>query len=75
MGFRWSRRIDLVGPHEPPPRLPVAGVVRKPRPDLAAPAGCCPLAAGPRHTVAAPRSAAGRSDFASSARIGFAQRW
>ena len=43
--------IDVVGPDEPLPKLPVARAVWEPRPDLPTSAECWIAAGGPHHTV------------------------
>jgi L-arabinose isomerase len=43
--------IDIVGPDEPLPKLPVARAVWKPAPSLATSAECWIMAGGPHHTV------------------------
>ena len=43
--------IEVVGPDEPLPKLPVARAVWEPKPDLATSAECWIAAGGPHHTV------------------------
>jgi L-arabinose isomerase len=50
--FRFLlNEIDVVTPHEPLPRLPVARALWRPQPDLATSAEAWLLAGGPHHTV------------------------
>ena len=46
-----ANTIDVVGPDEPLPRLPVARAVWTPRPNLSTSAECWLSAGGPHHTV------------------------
>jgi L-arabinose isomerase len=46
-----ANEVEIVGPDEPLPRLPVARAVWKPRPDLATSAEAWLIAGGPHHTV------------------------
>ena len=54
--------IDVVGPDEPLPKLPVARAVWEPKPDLATSAECWIAAGGPHHTVLS--SAVGTEEIA-----------
>jgi L-arabinose isomerase len=46
-----ANEVDVVGPDEPLPALPVARAVWEPRPDLRTSAECWLTAGGPHHTV------------------------
>ncbi len=46
-----ANEVDVVGPDEPLPRLPVAHAIWVPRPNLAVSAECWLAAGGPHHTV------------------------
>jgi L-arabinose isomerase len=54
--------IEVVGPDEPLPKLPVARAVWEPKPDLATSAECWIAAGGPHHTVLS--SAVGTEEIA-----------